>query len=53
MAGLFAARVLEVDNYFKVLRRCLWPALVINAVGILALIYANWVGKMSWLSYTG
>jgi len=53
LAGLFAARVLEIDNYFKVLRKCLWPALVINAVGVLALIYANWVGKMSWISYTG
>ncbi len=53
LAGMFAAQVLEVDNYFKVLKKCLWPALIINAVGILALIYANWVGKMSWLSYTG
>jgi gluconate:H+ symporter, GntP family len=53
LAGMFAARVLEIDNYFKVLRKCLWPALIINAVGIMALIYANWVGKISWLSYTG
>jgi TRAP-type C4-dicarboxylate transport system permease large subunit len=48
LAGMFAAQVLEVDNYFKVLKRCVIPALVINAVGILALIYSNWVGRLPW-----
>ena len=48
LAGMFAAQVLEVDNYFKVLKKCLIPALVIDAVGILALVYANWIGKLTW-----
>jgi TRAP-type C4-dicarboxylate transport system permease large subunit len=46
LAGIFAAQVLEIENYFKVLRRCLVPAAVICAVGILALVYANWVGRL-------
>lgn len=46
LAGIFAAQVLEIDNYFTVLRRCLVPAAVICAVGILALVYANWVGRL-------
>jgi TRAP-type C4-dicarboxylate transport system permease large subunit len=48
LAGMFAAQVLEVDNYFKVLRRCLLPAIVIDAIGILALVYSNWIGKLLW-----
>jgi TRAP-type C4-dicarboxylate transport system permease large subunit len=46
LAGIFAAQVLEIDNYFTVLKRCLVPAVVICAVGILALVYANWVGRL-------
>jgi TRAP-type C4-dicarboxylate transport system permease large subunit len=46
LAGIFAAKVLEVENYFHVLRRCLLPAGAILATGILALIYANWVGRL-------
>ncbi|HOG17376.1 MAG TPA: TRAP transporter large permease subunit [Syntrophales bacterium] len=46
LAGMFAAQVLQIENYFTVLRRCLWPALVIDLVGIAALVYANWVGKL-------
>jgi len=38
--------VLQVDNYYSVLRRCLWPALVIDLVGVAALVYANWIGKL-------
>jgi gluconate:H+ symporter, GntP family len=45
LAGIFAAQVLEIDNYFTVLKRCRVPAAVICAVGILALVYANWVGR--------
>lgn len=48
LAGMFAAKVLEVDNYFKVLKKCIVPALVIDAIGILALVYANWIGKLTW-----
>jgi TRAP-type C4-dicarboxylate transport system permease large subunit len=46
LAGIFAAKVVEVENYFKVLKRCLLPAVAILAVGILALIYANWIGRL-------
>lgn len=46
LAGIFAARVLEVENYFTVLKRCIVPAIVICAVGIAALVYANWVGRL-------
>jgi hypothetical protein len=46
LAGIFAAQVLQLDNYFVVLRRCLAPAAAILAVGILALAYANWVGRL-------
>jgi len=47
LAGMFAAQVLGIDNYFKVLKRCLVPALVIDAIGIFALIFANWIGKLT------
>jgi TRAP-type C4-dicarboxylate transport system permease large subunit len=46
LAGIFAAQVLQLENYFVVLRRCLAPAGAILAVGILALAYANWVGRL-------
>ncbi|RPH50299.1 MAG: TRAP transporter large permease subunit [Desulfobacteraceae bacterium] len=48
LAGLFAAKVMKVDNYFRVLYRCLIPAIVIDAVGILALAYANWGRLLPW-----
>ncbi len=47
LAGMFAAQVLGIDNYFKVLKKCLIPALVIDAIGIFALIFANWIGKLT------
>jgi TRAP-type C4-dicarboxylate transport system permease large subunit len=47
LAGMFAAQVLGIDNYFKVLKRCLVPALVIDAFGIFALIFAYWIGKLT------
>ena len=47
LAGMFAAQVLGIDNYFKVLKKCLAPALVIDAIGIFALIFANWIGKLT------
>jgi len=46
LAGLFAAQILQIENYFTVLRRCLWPALVIDLVGVAALAYVNWIGKL-------
>ena len=47
LAGIFASQVVGLPGYFGVLRRCLWPALVIDAVGIAAIIWANPLAK--WL----
>jgi GntP family gluconate:H+ symporter len=41
LAGLFAAQVVGVQNYFKVLKVCLLPALVTAVWGILIIIGAD------------
>jgi TRAP-type C4-dicarboxylate transport system permease large subunit len=41
LAGLFAAQVVGVQNYFKVLKVCLLPALVTAAWGILVIVGAG------------
>ena len=41
LAGLFAAQVVGVQNYFKVLKVCLLPALVTAVWGILIIMGAN------------
>ncbi len=43
LAGLFAAQVVGVKNYFKVLKVCLLPAVVTAAWGILIIIGAGWI----------
>jgi len=42
LAGLFAAQVVGVKNYFEVLKICLLPALVTAVWGILIILGANW-----------
>ena len=42
LAGLFAAQVVGVKNYFSVLRVCLLPAVVTAVWGILIILGANW-----------
>jgi TRAP-type C4-dicarboxylate transport system permease large subunit len=42
LAGLFAAQVVGVKNYFEVLRVCLLPAVVTAVWGILMILGANW-----------
>jgi hypothetical protein len=42
LAGLFAAQVVGVKNYFQVLRVCFLPAVVTAAWGILVILGANW-----------
>ena len=42
LAGLFAAQVVGVKNYFSVLKICLLPALVTAVWGILIIIGADW-----------
>lgn len=46
LAGIFAAEVLQVDNYVQVLRRCLVPALVMAAVGLSVVVFSD---SLSWL----
>lgn len=41
LAGIFAAQVVEEENYFKILKRCLLPSLVLDVWGILVIIYSN------------
>jgi len=43
LAGLFAAQVVGVKNYFSVLKVCLLPAVVTAAWGILIIIGAGWI----------
>jgi GntP family gluconate:H+ symporter len=48
LAGIFASQVVGLPGYFGTLRRCLIPAIVIDLVGVAALIWANplarWLG---------
>ena len=43
LAGLFAAQVVGVKNYFEVLKVCLLPAAVTAVWGILIIIAAGWI----------
>jgi hypothetical protein len=42
LAGLFAAQVVGVKNYFSVLKVCLLPAVVTAIWGIMIILGANW-----------
>ena len=42
LAGLFAAQVVGVKNYFSVLKVCLLPAVVTAIWGIVIILGANW-----------
>lgn len=42
LAGLFAAQVVGVKNYFSVLKICMLPALVTAVWGIMIIIGADW-----------
>lgn len=46
LAGIFAAQVVGLPGYFGVLRRCLVPAIIVAAVGIAALVWANPLAKV-------
>lgn len=41
LAGIFAAQVLEMDNYFPVLGKCVVPSIAIVIVGLAAILGAN------------
>lgn len=44
LAGIFAAQVVGINNYFVVLRKCLIPALVVIITGIIFVIYSSHFG---------
>lgn len=46
LAGIFAAKVVGIDNYFGVLKKCLIPSLVIIIYGILFIIFSNQIGVL-------
>lgn len=41
LAGIFAAKVLDIKDYTKVLRRSLIPAVAIAAVGLVVIVFAD------------
>ncbi len=47
LAGIFAAQVIDEPNYFKVLKYCIFPALLTIAAGLLIVAYSNPLSK--WL----
>ncbi|MFC2163418.1 TRAP transporter large permease subunit [Acidobacteriota bacterium] len=46
LAGIFAAQVVGEKNYFKVLRYCLIPALLVLAMGIGVLLLSPFIEKL-------
>jgi len=46
LAGIFAAQVVEENNYFKVLRLCIVPALFVLAMGLGVLLLAPLLDKI-------
>jgi len=41
LAGIFAAQIVGVENYFKVLKYCIWPAVLTAVYGIVLILNAN------------
>ncbi len=46
LAGIFAAQVVNEKNYFKVLRLCLIPALLVLVMGVGLLLLSPWVERI-------
>ncbi|MCK8061067.1 MULTISPECIES: SLC13 family permease [unclassified Fusibacter] len=46
LAGIFAAKICGVENYFEVLKKCKIPALVTIAWGMIALLGANQIASI-------
>lgn len=47
LSGIFAAQVVGEDNYFKVLRHCLAPALLMLLWGLAMILFSPWLA--GWL----
>jgi len=45
LAGIFAAQVVGVDNYFKVLKKCIIPALIMIAYGLFFILISNQIAS--------
>ena len=41
LAGIFAAQVVDEENYFRILKKCLWPSFILDVWGILIIICSN------------
>lgn len=46
LAGMFAAQVVRVENYFKVLKKCLLPAVILLAYGIVVILFSKQVAQL-------
>jgi len=46
LAGIFAAQVVGEDNYFKVLRHCMFPAVLTAGWGIAVILMAKPLAKL-------
>ncbi len=46
LAGMFAAQVVKVENYFLVLKKCLVPALILVGYGIAVIIFSKQVALL-------
>lgn len=46
LAGMFAAQVVRVESYFKVLKKCLLPAIILLAYGIVVILFSKQVAQL-------
>ena len=46
LAGIFAAQIVGIDNYFKVLKKCLIPSIIIIVYGLLFIIFSNQIASV-------
>jgi TRAP-type C4-dicarboxylate transport system permease large subunit len=47
IAALFSAQLMGLDKHFPVVKRCGVPAVIILAFGVLMLVWANWIGRLT------
>ena len=46
IGGIFAARVVGVERYSEVLKKCIIPSIVTIIVGLCTLIFSGWIDKI-------
>lgn len=47
IAAFFSAQLMGLDDHFAVVRRCAVPGLFILAFGVLVLVWAIWIGRLT------